>query len=151
MKDFFGRKYHNIKDFLIKIKDHLRFYSTAEKTSFPNFFCYWPEILEKAKKLSANESKFITTQQCPEKVFFLRKNRNIQNVDIYLENLHNPPYPPENITDLFSNFQIFRNLDILQETCDCSCFFKLGYCKHVIAYQMKNGNFLIIYSLNINL
>lgn len=115
---------------MARIKEHLRFYSTEEKLKFPEIYEYWPEVLDQATELSKDKSLFIVLEDFENQILFLRKTRDPENLDIYIDKLYERPDMPEDINELFNSFQIFRTYDVISKTCDCSCFFKLGYCKH---------------------
>jgi len=119
---------------IIKIRDHLRFYSNNEKTTFKQSLIYDPKIVENASKLSINKS-FVQSNKFNNKIYFLRKRLSEENIKIYLQNLENRTNIPKTIQELVG-VQAFRSFDIDTETCDCSCFWKLGYCKHSIAFQI---------------
>lgn len=133
----------SLKDFLVKIKDHLRFYSTKEKTSFSDSYTYLPKVLEQAEILAKDETLFIEVDEVDDFIFFIRKNRDPENKEVYIEKMLNRPRFPRNTTELFTSFQIFRSFNIETEECDCSCYWKLGYCKHLLAVRIKNGKYLI--------
>jgi len=71
----------------------------------------------------------------PQYLYFIRKRRKIEKEDLMEKlKLHiSRPLNPKTLTDLFRNY--FRAFNIETKVCDCSDFFKYGYCKHYLAYK----------------
>ncbi len=137
LKDFFNRKPQNLKEFLCKIRDFLREWSTIEKTSFPMRPAYKNKMKIQAKNIAQNET-FLKLEQTPQLLYFFRKGIEIKKTQLLLQKVLTRKLLPKNINELFEGWGIFRTFNVLQNTCDCSDFCKYNYCKHFLAMKILN-------------
>lgn len=138
LKDHFNRKAHNIKEFIGKLKDFLREYSTLDKTKFPEEIEYDEKIKQLAIKL-IQDNKYLESDKKPGFLYFPRKGINIEGLEEMLEIRIKRKGLPKNIDELFKAWGHFRTLNVDDEICDCCYYFKYGYCKHVLALKHLKG------------
>ena len=75
LKDHFNRKAHNVKGFIVKIKDFWREYSTLEKTTFPENHEFDQKIKKDAQKIAQSNS-LLKAEDYPDFLFYPRKGIN---------------------------------------------------------------------------
>jgi len=135
LKNYFNRRAQSLKEFLAKMKDFVREWSTLEKTSFPIQYNYKERVRNQAKILVETES-ILKIEEMPGFLFCLRKRLAKDQKDIVLEKFTKRKHLPANAEELHEGWGCLRVINTLHQTCDCGNFQKYGYCKHIIALKI---------------
>ena len=141
VKQFMNRKAHNLKEFLIKMKEFLIVYSSKEKTTFQIHASVPPKIKAVAE-MFVKEKKYYSTSSEPHKLFFLRKRIEFGNDELLKESLElhaKKEKVIDTMEEYFNLYSKFRMVNILTQQCDCGNFAKYSYCKHLIASKILSG------------
>jgi len=140
LKDHFGRKAHNIKEFIAKLKDFFRELSSKEKTNFPQEFDYDKKIKKEAEAIVINKD-FLTHEGTGDLIFYYpRKGIDKNQLQAKLNKHVARPELPKDINHIFDCWGNFRSLDKIIGVCNCSYYAKYAYCKHSLALQIMEGS-----------
>ena len=144
IKDHFNRKSENLKEFLIKMQEFLREFSTLEKSNFPSQPLMKDKIRKAGIELSKDEDKkFLEYNNDQTKLYYPRKGFQNLPVETLIRRLHifiqNKDTLSQDINQLFEHKQYFRTINMINKTCSCSNFAKYGYCKHIICLKILDG------------
>jgi hypothetical protein len=138
LKSFFERKAHNIKEFIVKMKDFICEWSIQEKTSFPSQVNYKAAI-RKAAEERAKDENFYYSEQSPDLLYYPRKGIDKIVLNRALEQLLLRKNIPQNLDEFYQGWCYFRVINVSMNQCDCADFYKYGYCKHLLALKMLDG------------
>jgi len=119
------------------MKDFIREWSTLDKTSFPLQYDYKERTKTEARKV-LDKSLFLTIEATPDFIYCLRKRIPETQIEKIKNDYIQKNPLPQNMDELYEGWGCLRIININRQTCDCSNFFKYGYCKHIIALKVMS-------------